>query len=381
MDVRLIIEMLRKYIEENKFAGYDPYDALNSPFLNALSFNSKYLRIFFIQTLKRLPFNMRPFLGIKKGLNPKAIGLFLWGYAKLYAVEKNHTYLETISMLLDLLEETKSKGYSGHCWGYNFDWQSRAFYVPKYTPTIVNSSFIGHALIDTFRFTGMERALTMALPISDFILKDLNPTQEDDRLCFSYTPIDHLAVHNANLLGASLLIRIYGYNLVEDLKETAIASLRYSLKYQMPDGSWYYAENDYQKWIDSFHTGFNLQSFFYFLEEGFAKEHENEFKKGVAFYQDNFFLSDGTPKYFYHKTYPIDIHASSQSVVFFSMLGKDYMNFTQHILGWMIANMLDDRGYFYFQKTSTFNNKISYIRWSQAWAFHALTSFEVNSNG
>lgn len=311
------IEKLRKYIEENKFTGYDPYDALNSPFLKALSFNSKYLRIFFIQTLKRLPFNLRPLLGIKKGLNPKALGLFLWGYAKLYTVEKNHIYLEAISKLLDLLEETKSKGYSGYCWGYNFDWQSRAFYVPKYTPTIVNSSFIGQALIDTFRFTGMERALNMALPISDFILKDLNRTQEDDRLCFSYTPIDRLAVHNANLLGASLLIRIYGYNLDEDLKETALASLRYSLKYQMPDGSWYYAETDYQKWIDSFHTGFNLQSILYFLEEGFAKEHEKEFKKGVAFYKDNFFLIDGTPKYFHHKTYPIDIHSSAQAVVFF----------------------------------------------------------------
>ncbi|MCP4665387.1 MAG: delta-aminolevulinic acid dehydratase, partial [Deltaproteobacteria bacterium] len=196
----------------NDFKGYDPYDALNSPALRLLSFNAKYFRIFFTQLLKRLPFNVRPLMGIKKEINPKALGLFLWGYAKLYALDKRKEYLSTISRLLDLLEKTKSTGYSGNCWGYNFDWQSRAFHVPKYTPTIVNSAFIGHALIDTYRLVGLERALSMALSIKDFILKDLNRTQEDNHICFSYTPMDQLAVHNANLLGASLLIRLFKYD-------------------------------------------------------------------------------------------------------------------------------------------------------------------------
>jgi len=157
LNIEPYINKLRNYIEAEGFRGYDPYDALNSPILKGLSFRQKYLRIAFIQTLKKFPFNLRSFLGIKKDYNPKGLGLFLWGYAKLYKAEKKQEYLEKIDFLLGLLDESKSKGYSGNSWGYNFDWQSRAFYVPKYTPTIVNSSFIGHALIDTYSYTGNEK--------------------------------------------------------------------------------------------------------------------------------------------------------------------------------------------------------------------------------
>lgn len=374
MDVKSNLERLRRYIEANDFRGYDPYDALNSPILKALSSNSKYLRILFIQTLKRLPFNFRPLLRIRKEHNPKGIGLFLWGYSKLYAAEKDQKYLKIISRFLDLLEETRSKGYSGNCWGYNFDWQSRAFYIPRYTPTIVNSSFIGHALIDTYRLTGLERALNMALSISDFILKDLNRTNEGDNLCFSYTPIDHTAVHNANLLGASLLIRLHDLTGDEALKDLALASLAYAMKYQRQDGSWYYAETDYQRWIDSFHTGFNLQSIKYFLDLGFADEYRKGFDRGVRFYAE-MFLHDGTPKYYHNRIYPIDIHAPAQAVVFFSQMGDEYRELTDRILRWMIYNMQDLRGYFYFQKKPHYTNKITYMRWGQSWAFHALTEY------
>lgn len=378
MDIQPNLDKLRLYIEQQDFKGYDPYDALNSPILKALSFNQKYLRIAYTQALKRLPINIRPLLGIKKDYNPKGIGLFLWGYSKLYKVEKKQEYLETIEYLLGLLEQLKSKGYSGNCWGYNFDWQSRAFYIPQYTPTIVNSSFIGHALIDTYLYTDNKRALEMAITIKDFILNDLNRKKEKGTICFSYTPIDNTSVHNANLLGASLLIRLYKFTNDDKLKEGALKSLAYTMKYQRADGSWYYAETDYQKWIDSFHTGFNLQSIFYFLKEGYGKEYENAFKKGITFYSERFFIEDGTPKYYYDRVYPIDIHSPSQAIVFFSMMGKEYKSLTEKILNWMISNMQDENGFFYFQKKNSSTNKIPYIRWAQAWAFHALTEYYLN---
>jgi len=166
------LDCLQAYIEAEEFKGYDPYDALNSPVLRALSFRQKFLRIAFIQLLKRLPVNLRSLLFVKKDYNPKGLGLFLWGYAKLYTIDKNPRYLDQIDAILDLLEGLKSRDCSGNGWGYNFDWQSRAFFVPKYTPTVVNSSFIGHALLDTWQMTGNKRALDMALPIGDFILRD-----------------------------------------------------------------------------------------------------------------------------------------------------------------------------------------------------------------
>jgi len=375
MDVKPYLQALLRYIESQDYAGYDPYDALNSPLLNVLSKKSKWMRIAFTQSLKRFPVNVRPVLGVRRGHNPKGIGLFLWGYSKLYKVEKKAEYLARIEYLLSLLDKLKSQGYSGNCWGYNFDWQSRTVCLPRYTPTVVNSAFIGHALIDTYRYTGEERALQMSISIKDFILNDLNRKEEDGTTCFSYTPIDCATVHNANLLGASLLIRLYKYTGDTNSKDAALSSLAYSAKYQREDGSWYYADADFCRYVDSFHTGFNLQSILYFLEEGFAEEYRAAFEKGVQFYVENFFLEDGTPKYYHNRTYPVGVHSSSQAIVFFSALAPKYGSLTNRLMNWMLQNLYCPKGYFYFRRTRYYTNKVAYMRWSQAWAFHALTEY------
>jgi hypothetical protein len=379
MNIDQAITRLQAFVETGNFKGFDPYDALNSPLLRILSFKSKYLRIAYIQALKKLPLNIRPLLGIKKGHNPKGLGLILWSYAKLYKIEKKPEYLQKIDLLLDLLGQLKSKGCSGNGWGYNFDWQSRAFFVRKFTPTVVNSSFIGHALIDAYVLTGNEKALQMALPIADFIINDLNRLEENEGICFSYTPIDKYFVHNANLMGASLLIRLHRFAKKDELKDTALKALKYSMAHQHEDGSWFYAEKESSHWIDSFHTGFNLQALKYFLDEGFGEGYRQAFESGTRFYADNFFLADGTPKYYHDRTYPLDIHSPAQALVFFSGLGETYRELTAKILQWTLDNMLDKKGRFYFQKYKNWTNKISYMRWSQAWMFHALTANTLNS--
>jgi len=374
------LSRLKEYIEESDYLGYDPYDALESPLLRFLTFRRKYLRIAAIQALKRSPINIRTLLGIKRGLNPKGLGLFLWGYSKLFSAKKNERYLERTDVLIDLLEQLKSDGYSGNSWGYNFDWQSRAFFVPKFTPTVVNSSFIGHALLDTYMQTGNERALSMALPIADFITSDLNRHYEGSAFCFSYTPTDRYFVHNANILGSSILARLYRHTRNNDHLEASLQSLEYSMRHQRDDGSWYYAERKGSRWIDSFHTGFNLQCLKYTIDEGLAAEYSDALENGVAFYTKHFFLSDGTPRYYHDRTYPIDIHAPSQALVLFSLLGDKYRRLADITSQWMIENLQDDAGFFYFQIRPFYKNRIPYIRWSQAWAFHALTSYLLQHN-
>lgn len=261
------------------------------------------------------------------------------------------------------MSDIRSKGYSGSCWGYNFDWQSRAFFISKYTPTVVNSSFIGHALLDAWEIVGEQRALVMAVSIKDFLLQDLHRTVEGDTFCFSYTPIDRTAVHNANLLGASLLIRLYEIIGDAELREAALASLAYSMKYQRDDGSWYYAETAMQSWIDSFHTGFNLEAIRRFLRLGQGLEYLSAYERGRSFYADNFSLADGTPKYYHDRVYPIDIHAPAQAVTFFVGEGPEYRELTDRVLAWMLAHLWSPKGYFYFRKSPCLTNRIPYMRW------------------
>lgn len=374
-DAERSCEALRHYVEAENYAGYDPYDALNSPLLRLASLSLKWPRIAITQTVKHFPVNLRPLLGVKKGHNPKGLGLFLWSYAKLYQATRDELYREKADYVFSLLEGVRSTQASGHAWGYNFNWQSRAFYVPKGTPTIVNTSFIAHALLDAYEAFGDQRYLDYALPIRDFYMQDLNRTPFGDTFCFSYTPIDHLIVHNANLLGASALFRLNAYDPDPVSKAAAEASLAYSMSCQREDGSWWYADTNYQKWIDSFHTGFNLQCIRYILDLGEASQYRQDFEEGVEYYANNFFLDDGTAKYFHDRTLPEDIHSYAQAIVFFCEMGEPYAELTERVMKKMISDFQSVKGHFYFQRRKGRPITIPYMRWAQSWAFHALTHY------
>src|SRR6202045_4798767 len=75
---------LLTYCRANNWAGYDPYDALNSEIFKALPFlNFRVPRLVLTQTLKRSPINIRPLARVPKTQNPKAIGLFLSAFVNL----------------------------------------------------------------------------------------------------------------------------------------------------------------------------------------------------------------------------------------------------------------------------------------------------------
>src|SRR2546430_16650799 len=77
-EAKTAVRKLLAYCQINDWAGYDPYDALNRRILTAVPFlSTKLPRLLFTQALKRNPFNIRPFLLIKKTQTPKAIGRFL----------------------------------------------------------------------------------------------------------------------------------------------------------------------------------------------------------------------------------------------------------------------------------------------------------------
>ena len=139
---RKIILNLVDYVENEKYSGYDPYDGLNSKLYNYLPLKSKYIKIAWIQFFKLFPINLRKVFLIDKGINPKGLGLFLSSYVNLHKKDGNKIWLEKSNDIVNLLKNKKSKQYNNYCWGYNFDWQSRAFYVPKDTPTIIHRSLL-----------------------------------------------------------------------------------------------------------------------------------------------------------------------------------------------------------------------------------------------
>lgn len=379
MDVIPYLDRLRSYVEERGFAGYDPYDALNSPILRQLTFGRNWARILAIQALRRAPFNPRPLLLVRAGQNPKALGLFLEGYARLYRLEPRQEYADRAAYLIGRLAALSTRTPSGHGWGYNFDWQSRAFFVPRFTPTIVCSSFVVHALLDASEVFGSQQACELALPVADFFLRDLHRVPAGDSFCFSYTAVDRYPVHNASLLGASVLIRLYRLTGNLAVRDAALTALAYSMRHQREDGSWYYSESETAHWIDSFHTGFNLEAVRRFLNAGEGSEYTQAYARAVRFYAERFFLPDGTPKYYAGSTYPIDVHSAAEAISYFADEGTQFRPLVDRVLRWTLENLADDRGFFYYQKGPHLTKRIPYMRWGQAWMFRALTAWAART--
>jgi hypothetical protein len=376
---------LKSFCEAEGFKGYDPYDGLNSRLFQRLPFlpKNRFARLVWIQFFKRNPVNLRPLVGIEKDYNPKAMGIFLSGYCQLYRIEKKEEYLRQMNFFIQQIYAAKSEGFSGACWGYNFDWESRAFFQPKFTPTVVASSFIANALLDAYDILGDEELLRTARSTCDFFLKDLNRSADDaGNYAFSYSKFDNSVVYNASLLGSRLLARVYSYTNEEELLGPAKKSVAYCCAKQKADGSWSYGNYDFHQWIDNFHTGYNLECLVDYANFSGDDSFSTNIEQGVNYYINTFFTPEGKSKYYSNATYPIDIHAPTQLIITLVKLHK----FTQHkalidrVLDWTIDHMQDKKGYFYYQINKYFYSRIPYMRWSQSWMFYALATYMAEEN-
>jgi rhamnogalacturonyl hydrolase YesR len=379
-EVKKSLIKLTDFCIRESFKGHDPYDGLNSTFFQAIPLiaRNRLARLIWIQALKKLPFNLRGIVGIKKDFNPKALGLFISGYCNLYEKENRQEYLDKIILLYNKLLTLKNSDWSGICWGYNFDWQSRAFFLPKNTPTVVVTSFIGNSVLDIFEITKKEEFLKLARDTCNFILKDLNRNYDDKgNFAFSYSPLDKSVVFNASLLGSSLLARVYSITNEKELIDAAKKSVAYCCAHQKYDGSWAYGTHHSHNWVDNFHTGYNLECIAnYGIFSGDSTYQEN-LNKGFNYYINSFFKEEGISKYYNNSVYPIDIHAPAQLIITLSKLGQFENNkqLADRVLKWTIRHMQSDKGYFYYQIGKYFTSKIPYMRWAQAWMFYAISEY------
>jgi len=377
---------LLSYCQSRNWAGYDPYDALNSKIFKALPFlNSRLPRLALTQALKRSPINLRPVFLISGTQNPKGLALFLQAVMKLSKLGMIEDGGEVVEALARGIERLRSPNTSFWSWGYSFPWQTRTQLVPAGTPNLVCTLFVAEALLDLFESNGDERYLNMAISAADYFVDELYWTDGDSICSFSYPfPSSRTPVHNANLLAAAFLIRVSQKTGKEKYRTPALNAARYSVRRQRADGSWVYGESDKYGWVDNFHTGFNLCALRSIGENGGGEDFERSLARGFGFYREHFFREDGAPKYFHDRTYPLDVHSAAQSLITLVQLRDlDETNeaMVWKICRWTIANLWQRAGYFCYQKRSWGTIGIPYMRWGQAWMLLALATLLENVSG
>jgi len=375
---------LLAYCRANNWVGYDPYDALNSRVFKALPFlDFKLARLVLTQGVKRCPINLRPLLGVPRTPNPKGVALFLSALVRL-SKSGLPEGTETISPMAAMLLALRSPGQRYACWGYNFDWQQRIEIIPKGSPNIICSTFAANALLDAHERSPETPWLSAAVSTADFLLEVLLRRERGSKACFSYSLMGREEIHNANLLGAAFLCRVGRITGEQKYTEPALEAARYSAGKQHEDGAWDYGEAPTQRWIDNFHTGFNLVALRRVGVYAGTADFESSIRRGFDFFRSHFFREDGAPRYFHNATFPIDIHGAAQSIltlVEFRDFRKDNIDLAHKVLAWTLSNMWDPGGFFYFQKHPRYTVRTSFMRWSQAWMLLALATLLGKSAG
>ncbi len=383
---------LKTYCEHEQFKGWDPYDGLNSRVFQALPWlkNSALCRLVVIQGFKRFPFNLRRLALVPKQYNAKGVALALQAYCNMHSTVARmpesavsigtlEELEQQVNNLAQLLISLRSQGnYHGACWGYNFDWQARRLFLfPKGTPTVVATNFAATALMSAYELTHNNEYLDVALSSAEFVMNDLHRTPNEGGFLFSYSPLQgNDTVFNASLLGSRLLSYAYHYTGNEKYRDAARDSVLACVSGQREDGSWVYGMLPVQAWVDSFHTGYNLDALQAYEQLTGDVTFRNRKEMGLKYYLDNFFEADGCPKYYDNKKWPIDIHCPAQLMVTLRRMGQFEANIAtvRKVLSWTIDNMQDKReGYFYYQLKPLISSRISYMRWSNAFMLYSLS--------
>ena len=388
-----VYESLRAWCRERGYAGRDPFDALNSRVFQATPLRrSRLARLAWTQLFKRSPVNLRQLALVPVGKNSKGTALFaLAALSRFRASPSAEREAEARELLKELLDaRLKLSGTVGGAtaWGYNFDWQGRAFYAPRGTPTVVPTAFAVRALVEASTVFGDEGGeyLRAARGACEFILRGLNRSVETgEELCFSYTPLDWTRVFNASLLAAEALASVGELTGEVELKDTALRAARYVVRRQRADGSWAYGADSYQTWADNFHTAFVLDSLAR-VRRACVEELESDadlnvesrraIERGYAFWRDGFFLADGWPKYYHDRVYPADAHSAGAGIVALTDL-REYdeggaLELAERVGTWAVREMFDARGFFHYQRRRFRRVRTPYMRWSQAWMMYAL---------
>jgi hypothetical protein len=413
-ELEAVYESARAWGRAHDYAGHDPFDALNSRLFQSTPFkHSRLARLAWTQGLKRSPVNLRRLALVPRGRNSKGTALFALAALSRFRATRDANHLREARELLDELLAARLRSPGGHsAWGYNFDWQGRAFYAPRGTATVVPTAFAVRALVEGVTAldasdeegvrdargrlsTDAGKYLEAARDACDFILRDLNRSDEGGgEVCFSYTPLDRTRVFNASLLAGEALAQVGALTGESELTAHALRAARYVVRRQREDGSWAYGADSYQTWADNFHTAFVLTSLARILKtcgtelRGVAAEDSSLEKKSVCeqemrravsrgyeFWRSSFFLADGWPKYYHRSAHPADAHSAGASLVACAELvdiEPDAIDLARRVARWSVRELFDRRGFFYYQKRRLYTVRTPFMRWSQGWMVYGL---------
>lgn len=374
---------LLEALQRDKFKGFDPFDLLNSKFLEGFEIGEyRILELLAIQFGKRFPVNLRNILRVEKSVNPKGVALVVLSLLNRYQREGSLEHLDLAKnlgeyLLLNCCDKTQ---WGSMCWGYNFPWRSRAFFVQRNTPNLVVTYFCFKALNSLAKFTNDDKFSEVALAVSKFIRSHLH-VHHGGKSYFKYVPNSTALIHNINIFGSLICFQAGEYIKDNELFAIGQETLETTLKAQLCDGSFPYGDLHHHQFIDSFHSGYVLDGLWEINQLAYSKTIEQTISKGYRHFKNAFITDRFDIKYYDDKIYPLDVHCFAQAII--TILTHEQGTESGLLLATKVFERMQEqffdksKGYFYYRRYPFYVNKVNYMRWTQAWALLAASKINL----
>ena len=187
------------------------------------------------------------------------------------------------------------------------------------------------------------------------------------------------------MLGAAMLARTWRIVKRQEFLDVAGEAMLYSCARQEEDGSWYYGDAANQRWIDNFHTGYNLDSLKQYITSSGDNTYTENLRRGLKFFKENFFEDNGRPKYYHNRAYPIDSQCAAQAIetlAEFADYDEGSIDLALKVANWWIENMQDRDGHLYYRQYPLgIKAKTPMLHWAQATMYRALSLLLLRASG
>ncbi|MDR3687695.1 MAG: glycosyltransferase family 2 protein [Coriobacteriia bacterium] len=351
--------------------GYDPFDAMRSPWLRAAAGKNARARQLCVQLRKRGLLPLSAPLGIKPFRMAKTLGCRLSAIARLRCANiVDNTGVRAAAD--DLLSDRALARDPSGGWGYEFDVQTRWAFYPQGSANIIATLFVTRGLAEAGLATEDESLLDEATKGARYMLENLRVSNTTGDY-FQYAPGSSALIHNANLLAAGVVASVGRITGRDEWVAEALHCASVSLEAVRADGLWAYGQVDGLEWVDNFHTAYPLDGVMLLWLATGDEKLRTIVQRGVRTWSAEFFGADGTPYYHREHHRPYDIHSAATAVdvaARMTAVGIDTGGLAGRVALWSETNLCDHvTGETRYQTGVLIGGKRHFLRWGEAhWA-------------
>jgi len=229
---------------------------------------------------------------------PIADAHYAMGFALLAGIYGPDKYYQRAVHFLEVLQETRCRGYEDYGWGYPFDWETRTGTIKQGTPLITTVPYVYEAFSQVYAIDKDQKWLRIMRSIAEHAFRsyrDLETPPDTASCAYTPAPDDPCGVINASAYRAFLLTKA-GIELSQpQYLEVARRNLNFVLACQNADGSWYYSTDGKRDFVDHFHTCFVLKALAKIEELTGCSRCRTAIEQGVSYYLTSLFDASGLP--------------------------------------------------------------------------------------